>query len=113
MENDFVPRLGARFTFQAKPMGDWDGIVHCEVTAFEPRRLVYSWRGGSAPNSGYGSVLDSIVEWTLTPEAGGTRVRMQHSGFGPQNASAYDAMSQGWPRVIERLEQVSASSAER
>jgi uncharacterized protein YndB with AHSA1/START domain len=27
MKNDFEPRLGAQFTFQAKPMGDWNGIV--------------------------------------------------------------------------------------
>src|SRR5579883_1139073 len=73
------------------------------------RRLVYSWRGGSARNPGYGSALDSTVEWTLTPEPGGTRVRMEHSGFGPQNAPAYDAMSGGWPRVLERLEQASAT----
>ncbi len=26
MTNDFEPRLGAQFTFRAKPMGDWDGI---------------------------------------------------------------------------------------
>ena len=25
MKNDFEPRLGAEFTFRAKPMGDWDG----------------------------------------------------------------------------------------
>ncbi|HLK83431.1 MAG TPA: SRPBCC domain-containing protein [Xanthobacteraceae bacterium] len=110
MKNDFAPRLGVRFTFRAKPMGDWDGVVHCEVIAFDPpRRLVYSWRGGSARNPGYGSALDSTVEWTLTPEPGGTRVRMEHSGFGPQNAPAYDAMSGGWPRVLERLEQASAT----
>jgi uncharacterized protein YndB with AHSA1/START domain len=110
MKNDFQPRLGARFIFQAKPIGDWDGIVHCEVTTFEPpRRLVYSWKGGSATNPGYGNVLDSIVEWTLTRVPGGTRLRMEHSGFQPENEKAYGAMSDGWPRVIERLEQVCAA----
>jgi len=109
MKNDFQPRLGACFTFQDTPMGDWDGVVRCEITTFEPpRRLVYSWRGGSATNAGYGTALDSVVEWTLTPVPGGTRVRMEHSGFAPQNASAYDAMSEGWPRLIARLERVSA-----
>lgn len=44
-------------------------------------------------NLGYGTALDSIVEWTLTPVAGGTRARMEHSGVGPQNASAYETMS--------------------
>jgi uncharacterized protein YndB with AHSA1/START domain len=111
MKNDFEPRLGARFTFHAKPMGDWNGIVHCEITAFDPpRRLAYSWKGGSAENADYGSALDSVVEWVLTPQSGGTRVRMEHSGFGPHNTTAYDVMSGGWLHVVERLEQVSAAA---
>jgi uncharacterized protein YndB with AHSA1/START domain len=109
MKNDFEPRLGAGFTFQAKPMGDWNGIVRCEVTAFDPpRRLAYSWKGGSAKNPDYGSALDSVVEWVLAPEPGGTRLRMEDSGFGPRNESAYEVMSSGWPRGLERLEQIFA-----
>ncbi len=108
MENDFQAHLGGRFQFRAKPMGNWNGVVDCEITAFEPpRRLVYTWKGGAVQNLGYGTALDSIVEWTLTPVAGGTRVRMEHSGFGPQNASAYETMSGGWPRILERLEHAS------
>jgi uncharacterized protein YndB with AHSA1/START domain len=111
MKNDFEPRLGARFTFQAKPMGDWNGIVHCEVLAFDPpRRLAYSWKGGSLSNPNYGSALDSVVEWVLNPEPGGTRVRLLHSGFGPRNEMAFEAMSMGWPRGLERLEQISAAA---
>jgi uncharacterized protein YndB with AHSA1/START domain len=110
MKNDFEPRLGARFTFRAKPIGDWNGIVDCEVTAFDPpRKLAYSWKGGSAGNPNYGSALDSAVEWVLTPEPGGTRVRMEHSGFGQRNEMAFEAMSSGWPRGLERLEQISAA----
>jgi uncharacterized protein YndB with AHSA1/START domain len=111
MKNDFEPRLGAQFTFQAKPMRDWNGIVRCEVAVFEPpRRLAYSWRGGSLSNPTHGSALDSVVEWVLTSEPGGTRVRMEHSGFGPRNEMAFDAMSSGWPRGLERLGQVSATA---
>ena len=33
MPNDFAPKVGHRFTFKTKPMGDWDGTVHCEVLA--------------------------------------------------------------------------------
>jgi uncharacterized protein YndB with AHSA1/START domain len=111
MKNDFEPRLGAQFTFQAKPMGDWNGIVRCEVTAFDPpRRLAYSWRGGSLSNPNYGSALDSVVEWVLAPEPGGIRVRMEHSGFGPGNEMAFEAMSNGWPGGLERLEQASTTA---
>jgi uncharacterized protein YndB with AHSA1/START domain len=111
MKNDFEPRPGAQFTFRASPMGDWNGIVRCEVRAFDPpRRLVYSWKGGSLSNPNYGSALDSVVEWSLEPAPGGTRVRMEHSGFGPRNEMAFDAMSSGWPRGLERLEQISAAA---
>src|ERR1700722_2172861 len=111
MRNDFEPRLGAQFTFRAKPMGDWDGTVRCEVTAFDPpRRLAYSWKGGSVSNSTYCSTLDSVVEWLLSPEPGGTRVRMEHSGFAPGNEMAFEAMSSGWPRGLERLQQVAAGA---
>src|SRR5260370_35345859 len=47
MPNDFEPVVGKRFTFTTRPMGDWDGGVHCEVMEVVPlRRLVYSWCGG-------------------------------------------------------------------
>ena len=112
MENDFEPRLGARFQFRAKPVGNWNGLVDCEITTFDPpRRLVYTWKGGVVQNLGQGAALDSVVEWTLTPVQGGTRVRMEHSGFGPQNTSAHETMSAGWPRVLERLERLSGTSA--
>lgn len=112
MQNDFQARPGATFTFRAKPMGNWNGIVHCEVTTFDPpRRLVYTWKGGTVQNAAYGSALDSVVEWTLTPVTGGTRLRMEHSGFRPQNDSAYTTMSGGWPKVLERLESVTAERA--
>jgi len=33
MPNNFKAELGHKFTFHAKPMGDWDGTVQCEVIA--------------------------------------------------------------------------------
>jgi uncharacterized protein YndB with AHSA1/START domain len=109
MQNDFESRVGAAFTFHAKPMGNWNGIVHCEVTTCEPpKRLVYTWKGGTVQNAAYGSALDSVVEWILTPVPGGTRVRMEHSGFTSQNDSAYTTMSGGWPTVLERLQRVTS-----
>ena len=102
MPNDFKPELGHRFTFRAKPMGDWDGTVQCEVLEIEPpHRLVYSWKGGSTKNPGYGSVLDTVVTWTLEPLEGGTHLTLVHAGFDlPENQSAYDAMSPGWGRIV-------------
>src|ERR1700754_3409630 len=67
MPNDFEAMVGHRFTFTTKPVGDWDGVVHCEVLECDPPHLLrYSWKGGSDANPKYGSRLDSVVTWTLT-----------------------------------------------
>lgn len=115
MPNDFEPVVGRRFSFRSKPMGDWDGVVHCEVLDCEPPRLLrYSWKGGSDANPAYGSRLDSVVTWTLTQVDGGTHVRMVHDGFVfPGNQFAYDAMSPGWGRVIEAIGRITAEAPER
>jgi uncharacterized protein YndB with AHSA1/START domain len=103
MPNDFAPVVGKRFTFRTRPMGDWDGTVHCEVLEVEPaRRLVYSWRGGASSNTKYGAALDTVVTWTLTPVPQGTRLRLVHAGFrSPENDFAFDAMSPGWARIVQ------------
>ena len=114
MPNDFQPAVGQAFTFRTKPMGDWDGVVHCRVLDCEPPRLLrYSWKGGSDSNPAYGSRLDSVVTWTLTAVDGGTHVRMVHDGFVfPGNRFAYDAMSPGWGRVVDAIGRVTAEASE-
>ena len=62
----FEPVKGKRFTFQTKPAGAWDGVIHCQVLEVVPNeRLVYAWQGGHDGNVGYGSRLDTVVTWTL------------------------------------------------
>ena len=110
MKNDFEPGLGRRFTMQSRPMADWDGTIRCEITAFDPPRLLrYTWVGGSTTSPDVGSALDSVLTWTLTPVEGGTRVRMVHDGFrSPQNDMGYDAMSQGWKSILPRIGAIAA-----
>jgi len=112
MPNDFVPKVGHRFDFRTRPMGDWDGVVHCEVLACEPPRLLrYTWKGGSDSGLSKASRLDTDVTWTLTPVDGGTRVRMVHDGFMlPENSTAYEAMNPGWGRVLDRIAGVIAEA---
>ena len=93
MPNNFKPSVGHHFRFQAQPLPGWDGVVRCEVLACEPyTRLQYSWKGGSEQIG----LLDTIVTWTLTPTAAGTLLRLEQSGFGPQNAFAFENMGNGW-----------------
>lgn len=96
---------GREFTFTTTPAGDWDGTIRCRVLEVVlHQRFAYSWQGGHEGNVGYGSKLDTVVSWTLTPSEGGTRLRMVHSGFVlPQNEVALTNMSGGWKKVLPRL----------
>jgi uncharacterized protein YndB with AHSA1/START domain len=112
MENDIQPVVGHRFTFRAQPMPGWDGIVHCEVLAVETHKLLrYAWRGGSDELKGYGGKLDTVVTWTLSEASGGgTHLRLEHAGFLPANAFAYENMGKGWRgKLVERIEQLLAT----
>lgn len=106
----FAPVQGTRFTFQTRPAGAWDGVIHCEVLEVIPcRRFAYSWQGGHAANEGYGSLLDTVVTWTLAPVARGTRLRLVHAGFVvPRNRSALETMGKGWKKVVPSLGDIAA-----
>jgi uncharacterized protein YndB with AHSA1/START domain len=110
MPNDFVAVVGQKFNFRTRPMGDWDGIVHCEVLTCDPPKLLrYSWKGGPDTNPAYGSRLDSTVTWTLSLVEGGTQVRMVHDGFVfPGNQFAFDAMKPGWGKILDSIARVTA-----
>jgi uncharacterized protein YndB with AHSA1/START domain len=96
MKNDFKPVVDHRFSFRA----DW-GTVDCQVVTIEQNRtLSYTW-------GAYG--LGSVVTWTLTPTSTGTRLRMEQSGFRPDQKQAYQGAKAGWPQFFAKLEQVLAT----
>jgi uncharacterized protein YndB with AHSA1/START domain len=110
MSNDFQPRLGHRFNFRATPIPNmWNGVTDCEVLEIdEPRRLAYSW---NASGDEAADGLKSVVTWTLSPADGGTHVRMEHTGFRPQDEGGRQAMGGGWPRIVEGLGRVAGELA--
>jgi uncharacterized protein YndB with AHSA1/START domain len=96
---------GKHFTFQTRPGGAWDGVIHCQVLEVMPnKRLVYAWKGGHEENVGYGSPLDTVVTWILSAVENGTRLRLVHSGFvTPKNDSALKTMGEGWKKVVQSI----------
>ena len=101
MKNDFKPVVGHRFNLRSNPMPHWNGVVDCEVLAIEPhQRLSYSWNAAGG--------LQTTVTWTLTAVEGGTRLRLEQSGFGPQDDNNYKGAAYGWQRNIGALEKVVA-----
>lgn len=100
MSNDLVPEVGHRFAFRAQ-----GGAVRCAVlTVDEPRVLAWRWGDGTPQ----GGALRTVVTWTLEEADGGTRLQLEHAGFGPNDDRAYETMRDGWPRVLDRLAEVVA-----
>ena len=101
----FEAKVGARFTYQTTPAGEWDGVIRCQVLEVIPHeRLAYAWKGGHEGNVGYGARLDTVVTFTLSAVEAGTRVRLVHTGFVlPKNETAFKGMSEGWKGVVQRI----------
>src|SRR5689334_21523554 len=93
---DFAPVVGTRFTFTAKPMPGWDGIVHCEVTEVEePHRLAYTWQGSRMR-------AVTTVRWQLsTVDSAATHLRLDHTGFTGLGGFVLSLMLRsGWRRML-------------
>ena len=98
MKNDFEPVTGRKFQFKADPVPGWNGIIDAEVLVVEPlKQLSYTW-------SSMGS--DFVVLWTLSPTEAGTQLRLEQSGFGPDQNAAYQGANYGWQRFLGILERV-------
>ena len=104
MKNDFQPVVGHRFNFRAAPMAHWNGVTDCQVLIVEPyERLSYSWNASGDEAAGG---LKTVVTWTLTPTKAGVHVRMEQSGFRPDEEANYRGASFGWQRFLDGLERV-------
>ena len=102
MDNDFAPEVGHRF----KLRGEWGGVLDCEVLLIEPETsLSYTWDFNS-DDPAY--ALKSVVTFTLTPTAGGARLRMEQSGFRPDQKQAFGGAKIGWAQFFDKLDTVAA-----
>ena len=90
MKSDFKPVVGHRFNLRGPAR--LDGVVDCQVMAVEPNKILsYTW-------AAYG--LESVVTWTLTPTSTGTHLRMEQSGFRPDQQQAYQGAKYGWQKFF-------------
>ena len=98
MKNDFRPDVGHRFNLT----GEWGGVLDCEVLDIEPHRtLSYSW---NFTHDDAAFDLRSVVTFTLTPTAAGTHLRVEQSGFRPEQKQAFGGAKLGWQQFLEKLE---------
>ena len=92
---DLTLEPGAAFTFRTQPYPGWDGTVQCRLVEIDaPRKLSYTW---SVP------FLDTVVTFTLTPTASGTRLSLVQSGFKPDQKRDYGGARYGWKMMGEKL----------
>ena len=88
---------GAAFTFRAPPQPGWDGIVQCRIVEMDaPRKLTYTWTVG-------GIGLDTVVTFTLTPTASGTRLSLVQSGFKADQKRNSGGARYGWKMMGGKL----------
>lgn len=102
MKNDFAPAVGHRFNLR----GDWGGVLDCEVLVVDPNKtLSYTWNFAH-DDAAYN--LQSVVTFTLTATRAGTHLRMEQSGFRPEQKQAFGGAKHGWQKFFANLEQVVA-----
>ena len=84
------PEPGSAFTFKTQPYPGWDGSVKCRVLEIEAhQKLSYAWVVGDM-------ALDTVVTFTLTPTASGTRLSLVQSGFKPEQKQNFGGARYGW-----------------
>jgi uncharacterized protein YndB with AHSA1/START domain len=86
---------GAAFTFTAPPKPGWDGTVNCRFVEIEvQRKLSWKWVVGE---------IDTVVTFTLTPTASGTRLSLVQSGFKPHQKQNFGGARYGWKMMSGKL----------
>jgi uncharacterized protein YndB with AHSA1/START domain len=94
---ELTPRRGAAFAFKAQPQPGWDGIVNCRILEIDAhRKLSYTWVVGN-------NWLDTVVTFTLTPTASGTRLCLVQSGFKPDQKQNFGGARHGWRMMGGKL----------
>jgi uncharacterized protein YndB with AHSA1/START domain len=86
---------GAAFTLKTQPQPGWDGIVNCRFLEIEAhRKLSLRWIVGD---------IDTVVTFTLTPTASGTRLSLVQSGFRPDQKQNFGGARYGWKMMGGKL----------
>ncbi|MGH7586139.1 MAG: SRPBCC family protein [Gemmatimonadales bacterium] len=88
---------GAAFTFETQPYPGWDGTVNCRLLEIDSqRKICYTWVVGDME-------LNTVVNFTLTPTASGTRLSLVQSGFTPDQKKNFGGARYGWRMMGGKL----------
>ncbi|HEY1271578.1 MAG TPA: SRPBCC domain-containing protein [Terriglobales bacterium] len=98
------PRKGGRWSYSTRQATiNVNGVTRfqCEgeVVEFDPPRLLaYTWISNWHADKNRAT----LVRWELSAEAGGTRLKVTHSGLAHEETARKD-YSGGWPGLLETL----------
>jgi len=96
MPNDFVPRIGHRFSLRSPAIPGWPGRAECRVLEMDPpRRMVWSWQSAAAGRP-------STLTFELSTVPAGTRVRLRHAG--DADPTMADLIRSRWPVKLRDLQ---------
>jgi uncharacterized protein YndB with AHSA1/START domain len=105
MPNDFVPRIGHRFSLRSPAIPGWPGRAECEVLEMDPPwRMVWSWRSADmrAPTT---------LTFELSAVPAGTRVTLRHAG--DADPAMPDLICSRWPAKLRDLQGLLAAGLPR
>jgi hypothetical protein len=89
---------GAAFMFKTQPYPGWDGTVNCKMLEVEEQKKIsYAWVVGGEMG------LNTVVTFTLTPTASGTRLSLVQSGFKPAQKQNFGGARYGWKMMGDKL----------
>jgi uncharacterized protein YndB with AHSA1/START domain len=94
------PRIGGKWRStsrektSSKLFDHWGEVVQLDP----PRILAYTWFANWHSDQFH----PTMVRWELTANAGGTRLKVTHSGLAPL-PGACEGYSQGWPGLLEAV----------
>jgi uncharacterized protein YndB with AHSA1/START domain len=107
MKNDFKPSVGHKFQLRADPQPGWNGVIDCKVLVIEPSKtLSYTWASGEGDLA-----IRSTVTFSVTAKGAGTLLRMEQTGFRPDQTQNYNGAKYGWQHFFGRLDQVLAGAS--
>ena len=89
---------GAAFMFKTQPYPGWDGTVNCKMLDVDAeKKISYAWVVGGEMG------LNTVVTFTLTPTASGTRLSLVQSGFKPEQKQNFGGARYGWKMMGDKL----------
>ena len=94
---DLKLEQGSAFKLKTQPYPGWDGLVDCRILEIQAHsKLSYAWVVGDMK-------IDTVVTFTLTPTASGTRLSLVQSGFKPDQKQNFGGARYGWKLMGDKL----------